>query len=56
MKNNKFDFKKIGDYATLIENILRTALDSNFSSVMLTRADDGYPTICESSFLGPYRL
>ena len=45
MKNNKFNLKKIGDDATLIENILRTALDSNFSSVMLTRADDGYPIL-----------
>ena len=45
MKNNKFNSKKIGDDATLIENILRTALDSNFSSVMLTRADDGYPIL-----------
>ena len=45
MKNNNFNLKKIGDDATLIENILRTALDSNFSSVMLTRADDGYPIL-----------
>ena len=45
MKNNKFNLKKIGDDATLIENILRTALDSNFSSVMLTRADNGYPIL-----------
>ena len=45
MKNNNFNSKKIGDDATLIENILRTALDSNFSSVMLTRADDGYPIL-----------
>ena len=45
MKINKFNLKKIGDDATLIENILRTALDSNFSSVMLTRADDGYPIL-----------
>ncbi len=35
----------MGDDPTLIINSLKTALDSNFSSVMLTRADEGYPIL-----------
>ena len=45
MNNNNFDLKKIGEDPALIENTLKVALDSNFSSVMLTRADAGYPIL-----------
>ncbi len=45
MKNNNFDLNKLGEDPILIENTLRAALDSNFSSVMLTSADAGYPTL-----------
>ena len=45
MNTNQFDISKMGDDPTLIKNTLKTALDSNFSSVMLTRADDGYPIL-----------
>ena len=45
MKNNNFDLNKLGEDPILIENTLKTALDSNFSSVMLTSADAGYPTL-----------
>ena len=38
-----FNLKQLGDDQSLIENALKIALDNNLSSVMLTRADDGYP-------------
>ena len=43
MKNDNFDLSKLDGDSTLAINALKVALDSNFSSVMLTRADDGYP-------------
>ena len=43
MNNNDFDLSKLDGDPTLAINALKVALDSNFSSVMLTRADDGYP-------------
>jgi len=45
MKNNNFDLNKLGEDSILIENTLRAALESNFSSVMLTSADAGYTTL-----------
>jgi PAS domain S-box-containing protein len=45
MKNNNFDLNKLGEDPILIENTLKAALDSNFSSVMLTSADAGYATL-----------
>ena len=36
---------QLGDDQTLLENALEIALDNNPSSVMLTRADDGYPIL-----------
>jgi PAS domain S-box-containing protein len=45
MKNNNFDLNTLGEDPILIKNTLKTALDSNFSSVMLTSADAGYPTL-----------
>ena len=42
MKNKPFDLSTLGDDRICIENALKIALDSNFSSVMLTRADAGY--------------
>ena len=45
MNNNSFDMRSLGEDKTLIENVLKIALDSNFSSVMLTRAEVGYPII-----------
>ena len=44
MENNNFELKKLGEDSILIENTLRAAFDSNFSSVMLTSAAAGYPT------------
>ena len=43
--NNKIDFDltALDDDSELAVNALKVALDSNFSSVMLTRADAGYP-------------
>ena len=43
MNNDHFDLSNFDDDSTLALNALKVALDSNFSSVMLTRADDGYP-------------
>ena len=40
-----FNLKQLGDDQSLIENALKIALDNNISSVMLTRADGGYPII-----------
>ena len=45
MKTNSFGLNSLGEDPVLIENTLKTALDSNFSSVMLTSADAGYPTL-----------
>jgi len=40
-----FNLGQLGDDQTLLENALEIALDNNPSSVMLTRADDGYPIL-----------
>ena len=40
-----FNLKQLGDDQALLENALKIALDNNISSVMLTRADGGYPII-----------
>lgn len=40
-----FNLKQLGDDQSLIENALKIALDNNISSVMLTRADGGYPIV-----------
>ncbi len=45
MNNFKFDLASLDNDSTLAINALKVALDSNFSSVMLTRADDGYPIL-----------
>ena len=45
MNNSQLDLSELKGDPTLIENTLKIALDSNFSSVMLTRADAGYPII-----------
>ena len=45
MKNNNSGLNKLGEDPILIENTLKAALDSNFSSVMLTSAEAGYPTL-----------
>jgi PAS domain S-box-containing protein len=37
------NLKQLGDDQALLENALKIALDNNISSVMLTRADGGYP-------------
>lgn len=42
MNNKHIDLNNLDNDPTLIENTLKIALDSNFSSVMLTRADGGY--------------
>ena len=43
MNNDNFDLSNFDGDSTIAVNALKVALDSNFSSVMLTRADDGYP-------------
>ena len=43
MSKTYFKLDQLGDDQTLLENALEIALDNNPSSVMLTRADDGYP-------------
>ena len=45
MSKVNFNLKKLGDDQALLENALKIALDNNISSVMLTRADGGYPII-----------
>ena len=45
MSKYYFNLNQLGDDRTLIENALKTALDCNFASVMVTRADEGYPII-----------
>ena len=40
-----FNLDQLGDDQTLLENALEIALDNNPSSVMLTRADAGYPIL-----------
>lgn len=40
-----FNLDQLGDDQTLLENALELALDNNPSSVMLTRADAGYPIL-----------
>ena len=49
MNKNLFDLNEMGKDSTLIENTLKIALDGNFSSVMLTRADVGYPIVYVNS-------
>ena len=39
------NLNELGDDQSLIKNALKIALDNNISSVMLTRADVGYPII-----------
>ncbi len=43
MKNNHLDLSELRNDPILIENTLKIALEGNFSSLMLTRADAGYP-------------
>ena len=45
MSKYYFNLNQLGDDRTLIENALKIALDSNFASVMITRADAGYPIV-----------
>ena len=45
MSKVHFNLKQLGDDQALLENALKIALDNNISSVMLTRADGGYPII-----------
>jgi len=49
MKNKITDFSFLDDDPSLIRNTLEVALDSNFSSIMLTRADGGYPILYVNS-------
>ena len=49
MNKKTADFKFLDDDPSLIRNILEVALDSNFSSIMLTRADAGYPILYVNS-------
>lgn len=42
MDNSHVGLSELRDDPILIENTLKTALESSFSSVMLTRADAGY--------------
>jgi PAS domain S-box-containing protein len=43
MTTHKLRLELTGNDQTTIENMLNVAMDSNFSSVMLTSASDGYP-------------
>ncbi|MDJ0831255.1 MAG: PAS domain-containing protein [Desulfobacterales bacterium] len=45
MNFNKFNPDMISEDKALIENLLKTIIDNNFSSVMLTKADAGYPIV-----------
>ena len=45
MSKKYFNLDQLGVDQTLLENALELALDNNSSSVMLTRADDGYPIL-----------
>lgn len=45
MNRTYFNLNQLGDDQTLLENALEIALDNNPSSVMLTRADAGYPIL-----------
>ena len=45
MKNYPFNIGSLGDDLKTIENVLKTALDGNFSSMMLSRADAEYPVV-----------
>ena len=45
MSKYYFNLRQLGDDQRLIENTLKIALDCNFASVMVTRADEGYPII-----------
>ena len=40
-----FNIDQLGDDQTLLKNAFAIALDNNSSSVMLTRADAGYPIL-----------
>ena len=40
-----FNLNQLGDDQTLLENALEISLDNNPSSVMLTRAEAGYPIL-----------
>jgi PAS domain S-box-containing protein len=42
MSKPNFNIDNLGDDQTLLKNALETSLDNNPSSVMLTRADEGY--------------
>lgn len=42
MDSNHLGLSELSDDPVLIENTLKKALEGNFSSVMLTRADAGY--------------
>ena len=49
MNDNPKDFKFLENDPSLNRNILEVALDSNFSSIMLTRAEPGYPILYVNS-------
>ena len=49
MQTKQFDLSLLGDDPSLIENTLKAALDCNFSSVMLTRADADYEILYVNS-------
>lgn len=40
-----FNLDELGDDQTLLKNAMEIALNNNPSSVMLTRADEGYPIL-----------
>jgi PAS domain S-box-containing protein len=42
MKYRHFDSSIVGKDKTIVDNILRTVIDDNYTSVMLTKADSGY--------------
>jgi PAS domain S-box-containing protein len=44
-----FNLDQVGDDQTLLKNALEIALENNASSVMLTRADAGYPILYVNS-------
>jgi hypothetical protein len=50
MKYRHFDSSIVGKDKTIIDNILRTVVDDNYTSVMITRADSGY------TILGIFKL
>jgi len=42
MKHSHFNSSLVAKDKTTVENILRTMIDDNYTSVMLTKADSGY--------------